>query len=133
MLNFTLFAALTDSKVYMELFALSDKYELNINKKILDSLQKFKISHENFIYSAAVSNSYRGQLQGAESTELLLKCLKFYLELDTQNKANYETSQDILEELMEVGRSTLTPFGQLSGDRNIFGEFLDTLCLFYHS
>ena len=131
MLNFTLFAALTDSKVYMELFALSDKYELNINKKILDSLQKFKISHENFIYSAAVSNSYRGQLQGAESTELLLKCLKFYL--DTPDKEKYETSQDILEELMEVGRSTLTPFGQLSGYRNIFGEFLDTLCLFYHS
>ena len=45
---------ITDSKVYMELFDLNQKYELNISKKILDSLQKFKILRENLIYSAAI-------------------------------------------------------------------------------
>ena len=111
---------ITDSKVYMELFNLNQKYELNNRKTILDSLQKFKISRENMIYSATIANSYRG-LFPEESNELLLKCLKFYLDKsDKEDLPNYETSQDTLQKLMEVGRSTLQPFGQLSGDRNIF-------------
>ena len=111
---------ITESKVYMELFNLSQKYELNNRKTILDSLQKFKISRENMIYSATIANSYRG-LFPEESNELLLKCLRFYLDKpDKEDLPNYETSQDTLQKLMEVGRSTLQPFGQLSGDRNIF-------------
>ena len=98
---------ITDSKVYMELIALSEKYEINISKKILDSLQKFKISRENVLYSASVGTSYR-ELFPKESTGLLLKCLMFYLDTpERENLPSYESSQDTLEELMEVGRSTL--------------------------
>ena len=103
-------------KTLFELFALGDRYDiLNLKNKILDSLCEFEINLENLIYTATVANSYR-ELFSDLSTKLMMLCLKFYLELDTKDSLSLshtfpQTSDDILHQLMEVGKSTL----QLSG------------------
>ena len=92
----------------LELFALADMYDiLDLKTEILNSLQEFEINHENLIYTATVANSYRG-FYADISTQLLMLCLKFYLKLGSTDKdALLENSDDILQELMEAGRSTL--------------------------
>ena len=106
-------------KTLFELFALADRYDiLNLKTKILNFLWEFEINRENLIYTASVANSYR-ELFVDISTELLLMCLKFYLELDkTAKDAFPETSVDILHQLEEFGGLTL----QLSGNQDVFGE-----------
>ena len=74
------------SKILLELFALADRYDiLNLKTKILNSLWEFEINQENLIYTATVAISYRGLFVDI-STELLMMCLKFYLELDKTAK-----------------------------------------------
>ena len=92
----------------LELFALADMYDiLELKTKISKSLQEFEINHANLIHTATVASSYKG-LFADISTELLMLCLKFYLGLDATDKdALLESSDGILQELMEVGRSTL--------------------------
>ena len=93
---------------FFELYALSDRYDiLNLKTKIMDSLWELELTRENLISTATVANSYK-ELFVDLSTELLMMCLKFHLELDTadkENLPNQETNLDILDELMEVGRS----------------------------
>ena len=60
-----------------------------------------------------VANDYR-QLFVDLGTEVMMKCLKFYL--DSTDKNFPGATDDIVHELMEVGRSNL----QLSGDQNPF-------------
>ena len=95
-------------KILFELFALADMYDiLDLKTEILNSLQEFEINHENLIYTATVANCYRG-FYADISTKLLMLCLKFYLKLGSTDKdALLENSDDILQELMEAGRSTL--------------------------
>ena len=95
-------------KILFELFALADMYDiLELKTKISKSLQEFEINHANLTYTATVASSYKG-LFADISTELLMLCLKFYLGLDATDKdALLESSDGILQELMEVGRSTL--------------------------
>ena len=92
----------------LELFALADMYDiLELKTKILESLPEFEIDHANLIHTATVASSYKG-LFADISTKLLMLCLKFYLGLDATDKdALLESSDGILQELMEVGRSTL--------------------------
>ena len=92
----------------LELFALADMYDiLDLKTEILNALQEFEINYENLIYTATVANSYRG-FYADISTKLLMLCLKFYLKLGSTDKdALLENSDDILQELMEAGRSTL--------------------------
>ena len=81
---------------------------------MLPDLWEFEINRENLIYTASVANSYR---ELRHSTELLMMCLKFYLNLDKTAKDSFpETSVDILHQLMDFGGSTL----QLSGDLKIY-------------
>ena len=98
----------TCPKTLFELFALADRYDiLNLKTKILDFLWEFEINRENLIYTTAVAYSYK-ELFVDISTELLLMCLKFYLELDNTAKDSFpETSVEILDQLMEFGGSTL--------------------------
>ena len=102
-----------------ELFALADRYDiLNLKTKIMNSLWKFEIKRENLIYTATVANSYRGLFVDI-SKELLMMCLKFYLELDKTAKDSFpDTSVDILHQLVEFGGLTL----QLSVNEDVFGE-----------
>ena len=103
-------------RTLFELYALGDYYDiLNLKNSILDSLpswtpylQKFEITRENLIHTATVAKSY-SELFVDLSTELMMKCLKFYL--DSTDKNFPGATDDIVHELMEVGRSTL----QLSG------------------
>ena len=98
----------TCPKTLFELFALADRYDiLNLKTKILNFLWEFEINRENLIYTTAVAYSYK-ELFVDISTELLLMCLKFYLELDNTAKDSFpETSVEILDQLMEFGGSTL--------------------------
>ena len=116
-----------DIKTLFELYALSDRYDiLNLQTKIMGSLWEFELTRENLISTATVANSYK-ELFVDLSTELLMMCLKFYLELDTaakENLPNQETNLDILDELMEVGRSSL----HLTGKQDCFLKtFLNTV------
>ena len=113
----------TCPKTLFELFALADRYDiLNLKTKILDFLWEFEINRENLIYTTAVAYSYK-ELFVDISTELLLMCLKFYLELDNTAKDSFpETSVEILHQLMEFGGSTL----QLPGISDVL-EKADTV------
>ena len=88
----------------------------------MDFLWEFEINRENLIYTTAVAYSYK-ELFVDISTELLLMCLKFYLELDNTAKDSFpETSVEILHQLMEFGGSTL----QLPGISDVL-EKADTV------
>ena len=106
-------------KTICELYVLGDYYDiLNLKNKILDSLypcpwmpdlQKFEITRENLIFTATLARSY-SKLFTDLGTQLMMKCLKFYLESTDKNFP--EATDDILHKLQECGRSTL----QLSGN-----------------
>ena len=66
------------------------------------------------IFAAQVAKKYKGAFEEL-STKLMMKCLNFYLESTDRNFPGGD-SAEILDELMEVGRSTL----QLSGNQNLF-------------
>ena len=117
-------------KTIFELFALGDYYDiLNLKTSILDSipswttcLHEFEITRENLVRTVMVANGYR-HLFVDLGTEVMMKCLKFYL--DSTDKNFPGATDDIVHELMEVGRSKL----ELSGD---FGEhFIRSLILFF--
>ena len=94
----------------LELFALADMYDIpKLKTRILDEVEAeaYEINLENLISLATVANSYRG-VYADISNKVLMLCLKFYFRLDATDKdALLESSDGILQELMEVGRSTL--------------------------
>ena len=96
----------------LELFALADMYDIpKLKTRILDEVEaeEYEINLENLISIATVANSYRG-VYADISNKVLMLCLKFYFRLDATDKdALLESSDGILQELMEVGRSTLFP------------------------
>ena len=106
-------------KTICELYVLGDYYDiLNLKNKILDSLypcpwmpdlQKFEITRENLVFTATLARSY-SKLFTDLGAQLMMKCLKFYLE--SRDKNFPEATDDILHELLEFGRSAL----QLSGN-----------------
>ena len=94
-----------------EIYALGDRYDvLDLKAQILDWIQNFKITRENFSEAATLAESFK--LLGDPSTAVAMHCLRFYLESPDQNFPGGD-SADILNELMEVGKSTL----QLSGNQ----------------
>ena len=112
-------------KTICEFYALGDYYDIpNLKKEILDSLgppwdfdsPRFEITRENLIYTATVARSY-SKLFPDLGTQLMMKCLKFYLE--SRDKNFPEATDDVLHELLEFGKSTL----QLSGE-HFFGEHI---------
>ena len=94
----------------LELFALADMYDIpKLKTRILDEVEaeEYEINLENLISIATVANSYRGVYPDI-SNKVLMLCLKVYFRLDATDKdALLESSDGILQELMEVGRSTL--------------------------
>ena len=99
-------------KILFELFALADMYDIpKLKTRILDEVEaeEYEINLENLISIATVANSYRG-VYADISNKVLMLCLKFYFRLDATDKDTLlESSDGILQELMEVGRSTLFP------------------------
>ena len=91
-----------------------DRYDvLDLKAQILNWIKSFTITRENFSDAATVAKSFK--LLGDPSTEVAMHCLGFYLEATDRNFPGGD-SAEILDELMEVGRSTL----QLSGNQNLF-------------
>ena len=92
-------------KTLCELFALGDYYDILMLKTgIWRSVPKFEISRENLIETATVAKRFK-ELFVDLGTELQMKCLQFSLTTSSN------LPDDIRQELMEVGKSTL----QLSG------------------
>ena len=92
-------------KTLCELFALGDYYDILMLKTgIWRSVPKFEISRENLIETATVAKRFK-ELFVDLGTELQMKCLQFFLTTSSN------LPDDIRQELMEVGKSTL----QLSG------------------
>ena len=97
-----------------EIYALGDRYDvLDLKAQILDWIKSFTITRENFSDAATVAQSFK--FLGDQSTEVAMHCLGFYLEATDRNFPGGDGAE-ILDELMEVGRSTL----QLSGNPNLF-------------
>ena len=111
-------------KTICELYALGDYFDiLSLKNKILfyifhfwpprsmascrdlpDQRLIFEITRESLIFTATVARSYI-KLFPELGTQLMMRCLKFYL--DSTDKNFPEATDDILHELMKVGRSTL--------------------------
>ena len=93
-----------------------DNYDIpNLKTKIMDYLEdrEFRFTLiTNLIDTAIVASSYK-ELFVDLSTVLQMKCLQFYLE---SKDKNFPEFGEILDELMDVGRSTL----QLSGGKHSF-------------
>ena len=108
--------SLESPKTVCELYALGDNYDIpNLKTKIMDYLEdrEFRFTlMTNLIDTAIVASSYK-ELFVDLSTVLQMKCLQFYLE---SKDKNFPEFGEILDELMEVGRSTL----QLSGGKSSF-------------
>ena len=100
-------------KTICELYALGDYYDIvDLTKMILDllpSLAAFEITRESLINVATVGKRYSEHFVDL-GAELLMQCLKFYL--DSTDKNFPGDTDHILPELMEFGRSAL----QLSGN-----------------
>ena len=100
-------------KTICELYALGDYYDIvDLTKMILDllpSLAAFEITRESLINVATVGKRYSEHFVDL-GAELLMQCLKFYL--DSTGKNFPGDTDHILPELMEFGRSAL----QLSGN-----------------
>ena len=101
---------LADTSTLFELYALGDMYDiLNLRTEIMDSLDELEITMESLVSTATVANNYKW-LHVDLSTELMMKCLKFYLELEDRDKENLSRGDidlDIFDELMKFGISTL--------------------------
>ena len=107
---------LADTSTLFELYALGDMYDiLNLKTEIMDSLDELEITMESLVSTATVANNYKW-LHVDLSTELMMKCLKFYLELEDKDKENLSRGDidlDIFDELMKFGISTLQLTGEL--------------------
>ena len=105
-----------DTSTLFELYALADMYDiLNLKTEIMDSLDELEITMETLVDTASVANNYKW-LHVDLSTELMMNCLKFYLELDDKDKENLSRGDidlDIFDELMKFGISTLQLTGEL--------------------
>ena len=105
-----------DTSTLFELYALADMYDiLNLKTEIMDSLDELEITMETLVDTASVANNYKW-LHADLSTELMMKCLKFYLELEDKDKENLSRGDidlDIFDELMKFGISTLQLTGEL--------------------
>ena len=107
---------LTDTSTLFELYALGDMYDiLNLKTEIMDSLDELEITMDTLVDTATVANNYKW-LHTDLSTELMMKCLKFYLELEDRDKDNLSRGDidlDIFDELMKFGIYTLQLTGKL--------------------
>ena len=107
---------LTDTSTLFELYALGDMYDiLNLKTEIMDSLDELEITMDTLVDTATVANNYKW-LHTDLSTELMMKCLKFYLELEDRDKDNLfrgDIDLDIFDELMKFGIYTLQLTGKL--------------------
>ena len=108
--------AVKDTSSLFELYALGDMYDiLNLKTEIMDSLDELEITMESLVSTATVANNYKW-LHVDLSTELMMKCLKFYLELEDRDKENLSRGDidlDIFDALMKFGISTLQLTGEL--------------------
>ena len=120
--------SLKSPKTVCELYALGDNYDIpNLKTKIMDYLEVgwmdgFRITKDNLIDTAIVASSYK-ELFVDLSTVLQMKCLQFYLE---SKDKNFPEFGEILDELMEVGRSTLQLLGNKSSSVRIHYFIPDT-------
>ena len=107
---------LADTSTLFELYALGDMYDiLNLKTEIMDSLDELEITMDTLVDTATVANNYKW-LHTDLSTELMMKCLKFYLELEDRDKDNLfrgDIDLDIFDELMKFGIYTLQLTGKL--------------------
>ena len=115
--------AMEDTSTLFELHALGDMYDiLNLRTEIMDSLDELEITMESLVSTATVANNYKW-LHVDLSTELMMKCLKFYLELEDRDKENLSRGDidlDIFDELMKFGISTLQLKGYV---RRFLGKY----------
>ena len=117
--------AMEDTSTLFELYALGDMYDiLNLKTEIMDSLDELEVTMETLVDTATVANNYKW-LHVDLSTELMMRCLNFYLELEDKDKESIsrgDINLNIFDELMKFGISTLQLTGELRDFQNRFTQ-----------